>query len=109
MVPFGISVPEQPPPLVPSLKGNSSIRKLRLQSVQLSGPTLFNSPPPSLRNLSKLSIVEFKQHMDGYLQKLLDEPNTDGLTPAACDLFSAAPSNSIVGQVRTLRKRNLGA
>ena len=94
---------------VPALKGKPSVRKLREQSFQHNGPKLFNSLPKQLRNLSNVSVEDFKEKLDKYLQKLPDEPNVEGLTPSACDLYSAAPSNSIVDQARTSQTRRPGA
>ena len=94
--------------IVPPLKGSPSIRKLREQSFQVNGPKLFNCLPPSIRNISKVTIDEFKEQLDQFLANVPDEPNVDGLTPAACDLFSAAPSNSIRDQSRKTQLRRPG-
>ena len=96
---------------VPSLQGKASIKRLREQSFQVKGPKLFNSLPPSLRKISKVPVDEFKLHLDKFLEGIPDEPIMDGLIPAACDLFSAAPSNSIVDQARHVspRQRRPGA
>ena len=91
--------------LIPPLKGNPSIRRLREQSFQVSGPRLFNSLPPSLRKITKVPVDDFKFHLDKYLETIPDEPRTEGLTPSACDLFSAAPSNSIIDQARAINQK----
>ena len=94
---------------VPALKGSASIKSLREQSFQVNGPKLFNCLPLSIRNLKGITVDEFKQKLDQFLAKIPDEPNVDGLTPSACDLFSAAPSNSVIDQSRTLKIRRPGA
>ena len=93
---------------VPILRGKPAVRKLREQSFQYNGPKLFNSLPKCLRGISKVSVEEFKEKLDKYLQHIPDEPNVEGLTPSACDLFTAAPSNSIVDQSRNSKLRRPG-
>ena len=97
--------------LIPNLKGKASIKRLREQSFQVKGPKLFNTLPPSLRKITRVSVDEFKHHLDKYLEGIPDEPIMEGLVPAACDQFSAAPSNSIVDQARkvTQQQRRPGA
>ena len=56
-----------------------------------------------------VSVEEFKEKLDKYLELIPDEPNVEGLTPSACDMFTAAPSNSIVDQSRTNKLRRPGA
>ena len=85
---------------VPMLKGKQSIRTLRDQSFQVKGPQLFNSLPMNIRNITKVSVDEFKMHLDKYLEKIPDEPSVDGLVPSACNQFTAVPSNSILDQSR---------
>ena len=87
---------------IPPLKGKSSVRTLRDQSFQVNGPKLFNSIPKKVCNLTKVSVGEFKEQLDKFLEKIPDQPNVDGLTPTACNLYNAAPSNSIVDQARTI-------
>ena len=82
--------------------------KMREQSFQCNGPKLFNSLPKEIRNISKVSVEEFKEKLDKYLQKIPDEPNVEGLTPSACDMFTTAPSNSVVDQSRTNKPRRPG-
>ena len=77
--------------VVPILKGKSQIKKMREQSFQCNGPKLFNSLPPKLRNISGVSIDEFKMALDKHLEKIPDQPRMDGLVPAA-------NSNSILHQ-----------
>ena len=87
---------------IPPLKGKSSVKTLRDQSFQVNGPKLFNSIPRKVRNLTKVSVGEFKEQLDKFLEMIPDQPNVDGLTPTACNLYNAAPSNSIVDQARTI-------
>ena len=88
---------------IPPLRGKSSVRTLRDQSFQVNGPKLFNSIPKKVRNLTKVSVGEFKEQLDKFLEMIPDQPNVDGLTPTACNLYNAAPSNSIVDQARTIQ------
>ena len=52
---------------------------------------------------------EFKEKLDNFLTNVPNEPNVDGLTPTACDLFTAAPSNFIIDQARKVKARRPGA
>ena len=88
---------------IPNLK--ASIKRLREQSFQGKGPKLFNTLPPSLRKITKVSVDEFKYHLDKYLEGIPDEPIMEGLTPAACDQSSAAPSKFIVERARYVNQR----
>ena len=78
----------------------------REQSFQVGGPRLFNSPPTSLRNVTKCTVEEFKTKADKFMAKLPDEPHIGGLIPAACDQLTAALPNSIPDQIRRM---DLGA
>ena len=89
---------------VPNLKGKQSVKSLREQSFQVNGPQLFNSLPKQIRNMTKVSVDDFKEKVDKYLENIPDEPHVDGLIPSGCNLFSAAPSNSILDQVRGIRR-----
>ena len=52
---------------------------------------------------------EFKEKLDNFLANRPDEPNVDGLTPTTCDLFTAAPTNSITDQSMKEKGRTPGA
>ena len=65
---------------------------------------LFNSIPKKILAILKVSVEEFKEHLDKYLQTIKDEPKVDGLSPSACNQYSAAHSNSILDQSRTNRR-----
>ena len=93
---------------VPQLKGPLAIKSLREQSFQVNGPKLFNCLPSSIRNLSGITVDEFKFKLDQFLSRIPDEPSVEGLTPSACDLYSAAPSNSIIDQSRIIKIRRPG-
>ena len=85
---------------IPQLKGKQAVRIMREQSFQVNGPRLFNCIPKRIRNMSKVSVDKFKEHLDKFLETVPDEPNVAGLTPATCNQHTAAPSNSILDQVR---------
>ena len=95
---------------IPPLKGKQSVRNLREQSFQVSGPKLFNSVPIKIRNITKVPVEKFKEQLDKFLELIPDEPNVEGLTPSTCNQYSAAPSNSILDQAKhTLQTRSPGA
>ena len=52
---------------IPILMGKPSVRKLREQSFQYNGPKLFNSLPKQLRNISNVSVDDFKAKLYKYL------------------------------------------
>ena len=70
--------------------------RLRASSFQVMGPTLFNSLPPHLRNITNCSVETFKSHLDQYLSGFPDQPVVvGGLLPHPMDMFTAVNSNSI--------------
>ena len=58
--------------------------------------------------MTKVTVEEFKERLDMFLTKIPDEPKVEGLTPSACDLYSAAPSNSLIDQSRNITVRRPG-
>ena len=61
------------------------------QSFQVEGPTLFNSLPQSVRNITKCSVEYFKQKLDDFLTNIPDEPKIGGLIPGASDQLTSGP------------------
>ena len=55
---------------------------------------LFNCLPKEIRNLTKICVEEFKEHLDRFLSSLPDEPKIGGSMP-----LNAEKSNSIIHQV----------
>ena len=86
-------------------KSRQSIKTLRNQSFQVHGPQLFNCLPKHIREISKCSILDFKEKLDQYLTKIPDQPKVGGLVPTTCDLFNMSPSNSLVDQIREFRAK----
>ena len=80
------------------------MKTLREQSFQVHGPQLFNSLPKQIRNLTKITIDEFKEKIDKFLEDVPDQPHVEGLIPVGCNMFTAAPSNSILDQARNKRR-----
>ena len=74
----------------------------------MDGRKLFNSLPKYLRNLNKVPVEDLKEQLDKYLETIPDQPCIGGLTPAAWDLFTAMPSNSIVDQMRCFQQGKFG-
>ena len=93
---------------VPAIKGKGKFSTLREASFQVHGATLFNSLPKSIRNISKLSVGEFKLKLDIYLQTIPDEPILPGYIPSACNQFTGSPSNSLVDLVKSVGLRRPG-
>ena len=94
---------------IPPIKGTKGkIQNLRENSFQIQGPRLFNCLPKSVRGISKVSIDDFKQHLDRFLEKLPDEPKVENYIPSACNIVTASPTNSVVDLARTVRTRRPG-
>ena len=88
----------QIPPL--SKTATKKIQTLRESSFQVHGARLFNCLPEKVRNVTKCSVIEFKEKLDFFLNQIHDEPKIGTLIPACCDQLTGAPSNSLVDQVR---------
>ena len=93
---------------IPLVKGSGRIKTLREGSFQIHGGKLFNSLPKKLRDLTKISIEDFKSNLDQYLSSLPDEPKVSGYTPSACSQVDASPSNSIIDQAKAKKFRRPG-
>ena len=84
---------------VPALRGRDSVKTLRTQSFQVSGPRLFNCLPKNIRNMTKCDLEKFKEKLDNFLSKVPDEPKTETLIPGASRLYTERQSNSLLYQV----------
>ena len=93
---------------VPPSKGTGRIHTLREASFQIHGARLFNSLPKIIRNLKNISIEDFKNNLDKYLQSIPDEPKLPCYIPSACNQVNASPSNSIIDQARAVNVRRPG-
>ena len=78
---------------IPQIKGNGKYQTLRAGSFQVHGAKIFNSLPKSIRNLTKISVEEFKLSLDKFLQTLPDEPKLPGYIPSGCNQVTASPSS----------------
>ena len=89
---------------IPQIKANSqkAIQTLRENSFQVNGPRLFNCLPKKIRNKRGCSIDEFKSTLDLFLERIPDEPKSDGNVPSACNQVTGRPSNSSIEQSRKL-------
>ena len=88
---------------VRKLKGPTKVRTLRDSSFQCAAPRLFNVLPKQIRNLTNISICEFKEHLDQYLSRVPDEPKVSGMTPS-CLTPEARPTNSLVHWIPYLQR-----
>ena len=93
---------------IPAIRGKGKIQTLREASFQVHGARLFNSMPKSIRDLSRISVDQFKYKLDIYLQSIPDEPNLHGYAPSVCNQISGNPSNSLVDHVRSGSLRRPG-
>ena len=51
--------------------------------------------PKKLRNIKRVGVEDFKEHLDNYLTNIPDQPKVPGMTPA-CMTSSAVPTNSLL-------------
>ena len=93
---------------IPAIRGKGRIQTLREASFQVHGARLFNSMPKSIRELTKISVDQFKYKLDVYLQSIPDEPSLHGYVPSVCNQLSGIPSNSLVDHVKSERLRRPG-
>ena len=91
--------------LVPKSKGTQRVQTMRERSFQVNGAKIFNSLPKSVRNITRVSVDDFKAKLDEYLATLPDEPKLQNYIPAMCNQLTAAPSNSIIDYARTRMRR----
>ena len=77
------------PPIIN--RSNPNIKTLRENSIKTRGPKLFNSLPPTIRNMSNCSTESFKYKVDSYLKHIPDQPRIPNYTR-----FCNASSNSII-------------
>ena len=80
---------------IPKLAGSNEVRKLRSQSFQVTGPSLFNVLPKYLQNLTKIEVNEFKELLDNYLTDIPDKPKVAGIQPT-CLTSNSVASNSLL-------------
>ena len=87
---------------IPTLKtkASSKVKSLREASLQVHGAKMFNLLPQHIRDTSKCEVEVFKAKLDQFISKIPDEPKIGNLTPACCDQYTAAPSNSLVDGIR---------
>ena len=65
----------------------------------ISGRNRKETPPKSqVYTLHRHSIEEFKADLDQFLEKIPDQPKSEGYIPNACNQSTARPSNSILDQ-----------
>ena len=90
---------------IPQLNKNSrqSVQTIRENSFQVNGPKLFNCLPKYIRNKRGCSIEEFKSELDIFLQKIPDEPKSEGNVPTASNQITGRPSNSIIEQCKNMK------
>ena len=70
---------------------NAKIRKAREASLPIHGAKLFNTLPKTLRDMTKVTVAQFKCALDKHLATIDDEPQLVGYTQSR-----RASSNSII-------------
>ena len=93
---------------LPPVRGKGKIQSLRESSFQVHGPRIFNSLPRAIRNLQKISIDDFKEKLDMYLETIPDEPKLHNYVPSTCCQNTGNPSNSIIDHAKADRTRRPG-
>ena len=69
-----------------------AVRKAREASLQVKGARLFNLVPKEIRNMSGISVDNFKSGLDAWLTRIPDQPSVPGRQRAAL-------TNSLIDQV----------
>ena len=77
----------------------NKLQRLREGSFCIKGPQLFNSLPSHLRNLSGISVLDFKKELDKFLVTVADEPQSTGYTAGR-----RAESNSLSHMIPACRR-----
>ena len=79
---------------VPAMAMHSppAVRKAREASLQVKGARLFNLVPKEIRNMSGISVDNFKSGLDAWLTRIPDQPTVPGRQRAAL-------TNSLIDQV----------
>ena len=94
--------------IIPPSKGSGKFHTLREGSFQVNGPRLFNSLPKKIRNLTRISLEDFKIKLDKHLENIPDEPKIGGLVPNTSNQITMLPSNSIIDHAKTISNRGQG-
>ena len=68
------------------------VRKAREASLQVKGARLFNLVPKEIRNMSGISVDNFKSGLDAWLTRIPDQPTVPGRQRSAL-------TNSLIDQV----------
>ena len=68
-----------------------AIQKVRLSSLAVRGPRLFNALPWHIRNLTRCDVNSFKDKLDKFLSTVPDEPLVPGYTQ-----YRRCDSNSLI-------------
>ena len=77
-------------PSTPS-RATTAIKNIRFNSFHVHGCRLFNALPASIRNITGLSVEQFKHSLDVFLYSVPDRPRLPGLRK-----FCPANSNSLI-------------
>ena len=93
-----------PPPLLSSAP--ERLKNIRFASLPHKGPRLFNSLPLDVRNLTGVTVDEFKSALDRHFKDIPDQPLIPNYTQ-----YRQCDSNSIIDWNRKLQydRRNSGA
>ena len=77
-------------PSTPS-RATTAIKNIRFNSFHVHGCRLFNALPASIRNITGLSVEQFKHSLDVFLYSVPDRPHLPGLRK-----FCPVNSNSLI-------------
>ena len=81
---------------VPRVKGPLATSSMKEGSLTIHGPKLFNVLPKSIRNITGVDVVDFKDKLDCFLKQIPDEPQIVGYTA-----IRRADSNSNIDMVKS--------
>ena len=93
--------------VIPTLKTRScsaKISTIRENSFAIHTPTVFNSLPKKLRDITGVTVETFKHHLDRCLSNIPDQPSVSGYSGQR-----AAATNSIIHQIKHIGGGTCGA
>ena len=84
-----------------------SAESLFRSSFYFTGPTLFNSLPRYLRDLTGVNTDTFKKHLDSFLMYIPDQPRTIGCHPLPTNHVTGKQSNALCDWFKYLPQTTL--
>ena len=88
----------------PKISRNCTRNTLMMSSYFKRGPDLWNSMPPYLRSITRVTPLTFKTFLDEWLVTIPDQPSCSQRDPAPTNIISGCNSNAITDWVPFLAR-----